>query len=58
MLETFEEMCDNESICNYCHRTDYGENKCYSTPNGYYCCEGAYCAESYEDYLEENKNNE
>lgn len=58
MLKTFEEMCDDESICNYCSRTDYGEHKSSSTPNGYWCCEGAWCKESYDSYLDENEGTE
>jgi|GEM_PF-1518618 len=52
VLKTFDEMCDDDSICNYCYRTDYGEHKSCITPSGYSCCEGAWCEESYEAYLE------
>lgn len=55
MFETFEEMCDDESICNYCSRTEYGEHKSCVTPNGYWSCEGSWCNEAYESYLEENE---
>lgn len=52
MLKTFEEMCDNESICKYCLATDYGEHKSYGTPNGQVFCEGTWCEEAYEAYLD------
>ena len=52
-LQTFEELCDSMEICNYCSATDYGECKSYTTPNGYYACEGSWCNEAYEAYLEE-----
>ena len=52
MLKTFEEMCDDETICDYCSATDYGEHKSCHTPNGYYMCEGMWCKDAYEDYLE------
>jgi hypothetical protein len=55
MLKTFEEMCDEELICNYCIPSDYGEHKAYHTPSGYYMCEGAWCDEAYREYLE-NEN--
>ncbi len=45
----------DEDICNYCYRTDYGECKSCATPNGYISCEGAFCDEAYESYLEENE---
>lgn len=57
MLKTFEEMCDDMEICNYCSRTDYGEHKSYVTPSGFYSCEGSWCDEAYEAYLEENETN-
>ena len=53
VLKTFEEMCDDESICEYCSATDYGEHKSYGTPNGQVFCEGAWCKEAYEAYLDE-----
>ena len=58
MLKTFEEMCDDNSICNHCFRTDYGEHKSCITPNGYWCCEGVWCDEAYELYLDENETTE
>lgn len=53
MLKTFEEMCDDECICNYCSRTEYGEYKSGVTPDGYWSCEGSWCKDAYEDYLDE-----
>ena len=58
MLRTFEEMCDDESICDYCYQTDFGEQKSFVTPNGYVCCEGSFCQESYDSYLDENETTE
>lgn len=55
MLKTFEEMCDDESICKYCAATDYGDYKSCHTPNGYYMCEGTWCEEAYDAYLEEEE---
>lgn len=55
MIYTFEEMCNDDSICNYCFRTDYSEHKSYATPDGYCWCEGAWCDEAYESYLDENE---
>ena len=52
MLKTFKEMCDDETICDYCSMTDYGEHKSCVTPNGYWSCEGSWCERAYEDYLD------
>lgn len=49
---TMEQL--DEEICSYCYRTEYGEKKSYSYPGGYVSCEGSYCPEAYDDYLEEN----
>lgn len=43
-----------EDICDYCLSTNRGESKGYTSPTGYHACEGYYCEESYETYLEEN----
>lgn len=58
MLKTFEEMCNDESICKYCYQTDYGENSFGTYPGGYYSCEGMFCKESYDSYLDENDTTE
>ena len=52
----FEAMddLDCDELCRYCHRTDYGSKAFGVTPNGYYSCEGAWCGEAYESYLEDN----
>lgn len=47
-----EEQLDDE-LCSYCSRTDYGEKKGYSYPGGYVFCEGSYCPEAYDEYLED-----
>lgn len=47
-----EQELDDE-LCSYCSRTDYGEKKCYSYPGGYVSCEGSYCSEAYDEYLED-----
>lgn len=49
ILKTIEEMNDNEELCKYCDADPNG----YSTPNGYYSCEGSWCGKAYERYLEE-----
>jgi hypothetical protein len=47
----------NEELCKYCRATEYGEDmtaqQVKGTPTGYTCCEGAYCDEAYEKYLDE-----
>lgn len=50
---SFEEMCSSENICDYCINTNYGENKCVVTPSGPIMCEGRWCDDAYETYLEE-----
>jgi hypothetical protein len=56
MKQTIEEMQDSEELCKYCIKTDYGERKAMHTPNGYYTCEGSYCEEAYDAYLEEEED--
>lgn len=51
-FETIEAL--DEGLCKYCLPTNYGELRCYSTPNGYVSCEGGYCCEAYRSYLDEN----
>ena len=58
MLKTFKEMCDDESICDYCSQTDYGEHKSYGTPNGQWFCEGVWCKDAYESYLDNENTTE
>ena len=42
----------DEQLCQYCRRTDYGEHRSSSTPNGYWSCEGKWCDEAYTEYLD------
>ena len=57
-LKTFDEMCEDETICDYCKQTDYGESKFSTTPTGYWACEGSWCETSYESYLDECESTE
>jgi hypothetical protein len=50
MLKTYKEMCEDETICDYCR----AEPGVFGTPNGYTSCEGNWCEEAYQRYLEEN----
>lgn len=43
-----------DTLCDYCEKTDYGEHKNYGTPNGPVMCEGAWCGEAYQEYLDQN----
>jgi hypothetical protein len=58
MLQTLEELCESEELCKYCSATEYGEYKFYTTPNGYYSCEGSYCEDAYESYLDDKNTTE
>lgn len=49
---TQEELADE--LCNYCAPTRYGEHSSYGTPNGIVMCEGRFCGEAYQEYLDEN----
>ena len=50
----YEEMDDGESLCKYCVCTQYGENMNAPQPNAFHSgCEGIYCNEAYEQYLED-----
>ena len=43
-------MAEDESLCEYCD----AEPGWHSTAGGYpICCEGAYCKEAYDCYLDE-----
>lgn len=43
----------NDYLChNYCEQTDYGRVACTSGPNGPIMCEGRYCDENYQRYLD------
>lgn len=54
MLKTFEEMQDDETICDYCR----AKPGVFCTPNGYISCEGSYCSEAYERYLDNENTTE
>lgn len=43
-----------EELCEYCKATDYGRHSSYVCPSGYVSCEGRFCCEAYEQYLDEN----
>lgn len=44
-------------ICEYCRYTGYGDSPCeYSTPYGYYSCEGCNCEEALGYYNDANEN--
>jgi len=58
MFKTFEEMCEDETICDYCSTTDYGEHKSCVTPSGYWCCEGSWCNNAYSVYLDNENTTE
>lgn len=58
MKLSFEEMQDQERLCEYCAPTDYGRKSFVVTPDGYNACEGTWCEEAYEAYLEEGEEEE
>lgn len=52
---SFNEISDiDEELCKYCCCTEYGLNmKAKEASGASFGCEGAYCEEAYERYLEE-----
>lgn len=44
----------DEELCSYCEQTEWGERSCYGTPTGPVMCEGAFCGEAYDLYLDEH----
>lgn len=55
-MPSFDELSENEILCNYCLMTDYGERKSFGfTAGDYYDCGGEECKEAYENYLDANK---
>jgi hypothetical protein len=60
MPKSIEELDDE--LCRYCHCTEYGSNmeapKIKGTPSGYSSCEGAYCNDAYDYYLEHQEEEE
>ena len=43
----------DEELCSHCAATDYGEEKECHTPSGVWMCEGRWCDEAYQAYLDE-----
>lgn len=43
-----------EELCEYCKATDYGRHSSYVCQSGYVSCEGRFCCNAYEQYLDEN----
>jgi hypothetical protein len=58
MLQTLDELCESEELCKYCSATEFGEHKFGTTPNGYYSCEGSFCEEAYDSYLDDKNMTE
>lgn len=53
--ESFEKLFDVDGLCPYCSETDYGEHKYdISSRWGMVSCEGRWCDEAYQQYLDEN----
>lgn len=50
MLQTFEEITEIECLCEYCDADPGWHSDGGGNP---YCCEGAYCEEAYERYLDD-----
>lgn len=48
---SIDELGDN--LCSHCAPTAYGERSCCSSPSGYTSCEGRWCDEAYDKYLED-----
>ena len=44
----------DEELCSYCEQTEWGERRSYGTPTGPVMCEGAFCGEAYDLYLDEH----
>lgn len=49
--KSFDEMAD-DNLCFYCEETDGGKAASFGTPNGPVMCEGAFCEEAYQAYLD------
>lgn len=53
--ESFEKLFDVDGLCQYCSETGYGEHKYdISSRWGMVSCEGCWCDEAYQQYLDEN----
>ena len=44
----------DEELCSYCEQTEWGERRSYGTPTGPVMCEGAFCGQAYDLYLDEH----
>lgn len=42
-----------EELCCYCSQTDYSDKKEIHTPSGVWMCEGTWCGEAYQAYLDD-----
>ena len=45
---------DDQELCNYCADTEYGDVREVLTPTGMHYCEGRWCSNAYDLYLDEN----
>lgn len=53
--ESLEKLFDVDGLCPYCSETGYGEHKYdISSRWGMVSCEGSWCDEAYQQYLDEN----
>lgn len=43
----------DDSLCGYCSQTDCGDKKEIHTPNGTWMCEGRWCNDAYQEYLDD-----
>ena len=43
----------DEDLCSHCAQTDYGDKRSFHTPNGVSMCEGRWCDDAYQAYLDE-----
>ena len=43
----------DDSLCGYCSQTDYGDKKEIHTPNYTWMCEGRWCVDAYQEYLDD-----
>jgi len=50
IIRELEEMAEDESLCEYCDADPGWHSDGGGSP---YCCEGAYCKEAYERYLDD-----
>jgi len=55
VLQTLEEIVEDRSLCEYCDADPGWHSDGGGSP---YCCEGAYCEEAYERYLDKNETTE